>query len=250
MIILASNSPRRKQLLAFGGWSFQVHPVNIDEGVLIGEKPDDYVLRLSCEKAEAARLFLKDDAEDSDIIVSADTAVVFPVNMENQDAASLLPEFRHLDDETQHQFIILGKPRDEEHARKILQLLRKRTHQVYTGLTAMRIGDKLQHGVVCITDVPMRNYSDDEIEAYITSGDPFDKAGAYAIQHRGFHPARLLQGCYANVMGLPICHLAVLLKKFNTEKQLSIADKCLQAFDYACPVSEHILTYKNEEQFD
>lgn len=241
MIILASNSPRRKQLLSFGDLPFQVISINIDEKVFPGERPDKYVLRLSQEKAGAARFSFDQRIADSDIIVSADTSVVLQINTENMDAASVLPEFSHLEDESQSQYIILGKPADEQHAQRILQILRNRTHQVYTGVTAMRVADGLSQSTICITDVPMRDYLDDEISAYIDSGDPFDKAGAYAIQHKGFNPAQQLQGCFANVMGLPVCHLAVLLRIFDYQLSADIADKCLKAFDYDCPISGKIL---------
>ncbi len=242
MIILASNSPRRKQLLAFGGWPFQVYPVHINEEVLKGEAPDMYVLRLSREKAEAAFCASTQNFPENGILISADTSVVFPLDDENRNEAMLLPEFRLLEDPSSSSFIILGKPLDEQHAEQILKLLRNRIHQVYTGLTALRIKDGYQQSLVCVTDVPMRDYDDDEIKTYIASGDPFDKAGAYAIQHKDFRPAQQLQGCYANVMGLPVCHLAVLLKKMDERPYADIAPKCLEEFDYSCPISNQILT--------
>lgn len=241
MIILASNSPRRKQLLAFGNWPFQVFPVDINEKVLPGEEPDQYVLRLSQEKAEAARLSINRQNEAGDVIVSADTTVVLQLNEKDQDAARVLPEFRHVERESSSHYIILGKPADAQQAERILRILRNRTHQVYTGITVLRIADGFTQSIVCITDVPMRDYPDDEMVAYIASGDPFDKAGAYAIQHRGFHPAQQLHGCYANVMGLPVCHLSVLLTKFHYPQGSGIAEQCLKAFDYACPISAQVL---------
>ncbi len=241
MIILASNSPRRKQLLAFGGWSFQVSPVDIDEGVRVGEKPDAYVLRLSKEKAQAARLLLSHREQIGDVIVSADTSVVLCINQDNSEAVRSLPEFIQYGNQSTSSRLILGKPSSEKHAEQILHLLRNQTHQVYTGITAMRIVDREMQSRLVTTDVPMRDYSDSEMRAYIKSGDPFDKAGAYAIQHRDFHPAQELHGCYANVMGLPVCHLAVMLRKFNLDFQSGIAEKCLEAFDYSCPISKQVL---------
>lgn len=241
MIILASNSPRRKQLLAFGGWSFQVSPVDIDEGVRVGEKPDDYVLRLSREKAQAARLSLSQPVQSMDVIVSADTSVVLNINHDNWEAVQSLPEFIQYGNQTATSQLILGKPSDEKHAEQILRLLRNQTHQVYTGISVMRIADGEMQSMLVATDVPMRDYSDSEMHAYIISGDPFDKAGAYAIQHRDFHPAQELHGCYANVMGLPVCHLAIMLRKFNLDIQLDIAENCLETFDYSCPISKQVL---------
>ena len=87
----------------------------------------------------------------------------------------------------------------------------------------------------------MRDYSDEEIEAYVASGDPFDKAGAYAIQHQGFNPARPLQGCYANVMGLPLCHLVRTLRKAAVQTPDNIPAACQASLGYACPVLEGIL---------
>lgn len=240
MIILASNSPRRKQLLAFGGLPFIVQSVQIDEAVCDGEEPGAYVLRLSQEKAEAARANLYQAFRADDMIISADTSVVLELKETEIDVAKVLPEFRHLRNDQKKQYIILGKPSDDEHATQILQILRNRTHQVYTGLTVLRIGDGFRQHVVCITQVPMRDYQDDEIQSYIASGDPFDKAGAYAIQHKGFHPAQQLQGCFANVMGLPVCHLAVLLRRFGLFMHPNIADHCLKEFDYVCPIYSQV----------
>jgi septum formation protein len=242
MIILASNSPRRKQLLAFGGWSFQVLPVDIDEGVMAAELPDAYVLRLSHGKACAAReLLLTNMAHAGDLIVSADTTVVLPLGDDDREAARLLPEFQSIGELGASQYIILGKPMSAEHAGRILAILRNRVHQVYTGVTIMRISDDVCYSTVCITDVPMRDYTDDEIRNYIASGDPFDKAGAYAIQNKDFHPAQNLHGCYANVMGLPVCHLAKLLEKMGVQVDADITSRCLHEFDYACPISKQIL---------
>jgi septum formation protein len=87
----------------------------------------------------------------------------------------------------------------------MLKQLRGRTHQVYTGVAFLRVSDGTLLTELSITDVPMRNYSDEEIRAYIQTGDPMDKAGAYAIQHPDFQPVHSMQGCYAGVMGLPLC---------------------------------------------
>ena len=94
---------------------------------------------------------------------------------------------------------------------------------------------------MCITSVPMRDYSDQEIDEYVKTGDPLDKAGAYAIQHDGFNPVQNLQGCYANVMGLPLCHLTRTLKQFNVVPEVEIASACQNALTYSCPVYQQIL---------
>jgi len=157
VLVLASNSPRRKQLLALGNWDFVVNVADIDEAALDGETPKEYVLRLAQEKA----LAVKDKANAEHIIIGSDTTVVV--------------------DDT-----ILGKPIDKDDAERMLKQLRGRTHQVYTGIALYRVLDGKMLTELSITDVPMRDYSDDEIRAYIETGDPLDKAGAYGIQHPDF----------------------------------------------------------------
>jgi MAF protein len=221
MIILASNSPRRKQLLALTGWDFQVLPAPVDEGVRLSEPPDAYVRRLAIEKAWAALEKIQPTQRSQVVVIAADTAVV-------------------------DQGEILGKPGDATEARSMLHRLRGRTHQVYTGLAVLRPGDAA--GVsevllieVVVTDVSMRNYSDGEIQAYIASGDPLDKAGAYAIQHADFHPVQNLQGCYANVMGLPVCHLVSMMAELGCQPETSIADACLEVLETPCRVFQQVL---------
>jgi septum formation protein len=179
MLVLASNSPRRRQLLRLAGWSFQVSPAEIDETPLPGENPASYVSRLAQEKAFTTA----SQVASGSVILAADTAVVDG-------------------DE------ILGKPASSAQAVEILARLRGRPHQVFTAIAWMRAGDKDGPlSEVCSTNVYMRNYSDEEVLDYVASGDPMDKAGAYAIQHRGFDPVERLEGCFTNVMGLPLCYL-------------------------------------------
>ena len=92
-----------------------------------------------------------------------------------------------------------------------------------------------------MTEVLMRHYSDDEMLAYIASGDPLDKAGAYAIQHAGFHPVENLVGCYANVMGLPVCHLARLLGEFDASPLVDLPRECQQMLNYDCPIYRQVM---------
>jgi len=92
-----------------------------------------------------------------------------------------------------------------------------------------------------VTEVPMRNYSDEEIMVYITSGDPFDKAGGYAIQNAEFAPVQNLQGCYANVMGLPLCHLSCLMSTFDMHPPTDIAAACQTSLNYSCPIFRQVL---------
>jgi len=211
MLVLASNSPRRKQLLSIGGWTFTIQAAEIDEQVRAGEPPDGYVLRLAEGKAQAVREILDPGLAAEAVIVAADTSVV-----DGQE--------------------ILGKPANAAQAEAMLRHLRGRTHQVYTGLAVYQASSGRMLQDVCVTSVQMRDYSADEILAYIATGDPFDKAGAYAIQHPFFHPVESLHGCYPNVMGLPLCHLNRLLARFDLFPASQITAACIPAGDSPCAV--------------
>ena len=212
-ILLASNSPRRKQLLALGNWKFIVAVSDVDETQQAGESPKDYVLRL----AEAKALAAVESAQGEDlIIIGSDTAVV--------DADS-----------------VLGKPIDDKDAARILTQLRGHTHQVYTGVVFYRVRDGKMLTELCVTDVPMREYSDNEIAAYIQTGDPLDKAGAYAIQHPDFQPVESMRGCYASVMGLPMCHVVRALHALDVQPLANVPTACRKLLSYECPVSGVIL---------
>jgi septum formation protein len=124
----------------------------------------------------------------------------------------------------------------------MLKRLRGHTHQVYTGVALLRLSDGLLLKDLCVTDVPMRDYSDEEILAYVQTGDPLDKAGAYAIQHPEFHPVENMSGCYANVMGLPMCHVIRMMRKINLQPNTEVFANCETLWEYRrCPVSEAIL---------
>lgn len=205
MLILASNSPRRRQLLTLGGWVFQVQAAEIDESVRPGETPRAYVERLAHEKVNAAAMRAPADS----ILVGSDTTVV----IEGQ---------------------ILGKPADAAEARAMLTRLRGRVHQVFTGIAILNRRDGRRLSEVVCTDVPMRQYSDEEMERYIRSGDPLDKAGAYGIQHPQFQPVERMEGCYASVMGLPLCSLARLLAQVGLPPRADVAARCQAALSYHC----------------
>lgn len=209
-LILASNSPRRRQLLALTGLSFVVSAADVDESQFANEKPTEYVLRLAETKARAV------EAEQDQIVLASDTTVV--------DGSD-----------------ILGKPADAAEATAMLRRLRAHTHQVYTGIALLRKSDGLLLKDLCITDVPMREYSDDEIRAYVATGDPLDKAGAYAIQHPEFHPVALMDGCFASVMGLPVCHVILQLRKMDMHPNTNFFASCETVLEYRCPVSHAIL---------
>lgn len=220
MLVLASNSPRRKQLLTLGGWSFSISPASIDETPLDAEAPEAYVTRLAESKVRTAAC----QAPPNALVLAADTTVALPVDAPGRNA-----------------YQILGKPHDKDEAEQMLRALRGRMHRVYTGLAVLRVLDGRLEQDVCMTEVPMRDYSDEEMLAYIASGDPLDKAGAYAIQHSGFHPVEELTGCYANVMGLPICHLARLLGQFGALPQGDLPEECQQMLERDCPIYRHVL---------
>ena len=210
--MLASNSPRRRELLALTGWTFQVRPASIDESVLPGEAPAAYVLRLAVGKARAAAQMESDAAW----VIGSDTTVA---NGEE----------------------ILGKPAGAEEAADMLRALRGHAHTVYTAVALVDCASGLLETEVCATAVPMRAYSEAEIDAYVASGDPLDKAGAYAIQHPGFHPVERLEGCFASVMGLPLCHLQRAALRLGRAPMRDVPAACRQFLEYACPIYSRVL---------
>ena len=212
ILVLASNSPRRKELIALGGWPFEIIVADVDETPRANESPRDYVLRLAEEKARVSSL----RADLSQVVLAADTTVV--------DGNA-----------------ILGKPADPSEAKRMLRQLRGRVHQVFTGIAVLRVSDGHLLRDICVTDVPMRDYSDAEIEAYVATGDPLDKAGAYAIQHTDFNPVASMAGCYASVMGLPLCHVTRLLLQMDVPAQADVPTHCQKFLNYSCPVFADIL---------
>ncbi len=209
MLVLASSSPRRVQLLSILGVDYQVCTAEIDEDLRAGETPAEYVSRLAVSKSRAINPLSKDRS----IILAADTAIV---------------------DEDQ----ILGKPVDANQALIMLRRLNARTHYV---LTCLAVRDTTTEEVItdlCVTEVSMRSYHESEIRAYVESGDPLDKAGAYAIQNAGFNPVQEISGCYTNVVGLPLCHLTELLKKKNIKHHEDITAGCRSSHGYNCRLIE------------
>jgi septum formation protein len=189
MLILASASPRRRELLRQAGFSFEVHPAHIPEEPLEGEDPTAYVTRLAREKAEAVfrELTVADGRPNvrSLAVLGADTTVT-------------------LDEH------ILGKPEDAADAARMLQLLSGRTHRVITGV-AVVTADGVEVAAEA-TAVRFLKMSDEEIAAYVASGEPMDKAGAYAIQGRAARWIPRIEGCYFNVVGLPLALVSKLLE--------------------------------------
>ena len=186
-IILASQSPRRKELLErMGIRDFETISPNVDESAFHGLPPEELVRRLSAEKAAAVAGKAGEDA----IVIAADTVVALAG-------------------------AVLGKPADELDAFKMLSALSGVRHQVYTGVTVCRGGEKQTAHEV--TDVTFRELSEREIEDYIATGEPMDKAGAYGIQGYGALLIQGISGDYYNVMGLPVCRLSGMLARFGVD---------------------------------
>jgi septum formation protein len=195
ILVLASKSPRRTELLTLGGWEFRTHATEVDETPLPDEDPQSYVLRMAEKKARASSKHAVLEFGPNCLIIGADTTVV--------DAGEDKPG------------AILGKPADNLEAERMLRRLRDRQHFVYTAVAVYRPSDDSFQADLCSTVVEMRNYTDEEMSVYIASGDPLDKAGAYAIQHPVFNPVRSIRGCFANVVGMPLCLLSRLLGKMG-----------------------------------
>ena len=183
-IILASQSPRRKELLDLFHLPFEIRVADIDETMDPEKSPYDEVARVSRAKAMAI------PREEGDVVIAADTIVVCGGH-------------------------VLGKPRDEADAVRMLSLLSGRDHQVMTGMTVLR-GEKC---VSCteVTDIHFRTLSEKEIRNYVATGEPMDKAGSYGIQGGAALFAEKMVGDYYNVMGLPVCRLGMILKEIAPE---------------------------------
>ncbi|MCK9486937.1 MAG: Maf family protein [Dehalococcoidia bacterium] len=190
-IVLASASPRRRELLAALGLAFEVRPSEVDEGIEDAD-PVRVAETLALRKARA----VTEQAPDA-LVIGSDTVVA-------------------LDG------VLLGKPASAEEARVTLRTLRGRRHEVVTGVAvALGAREAVGHGR---TAVLMRDYGDEEIEAFIASGGPFDKAGAYAIQDAAFAPVAAFEGCHCNVVGLPLGELRRLLATFGIETEAPSVD--------------------------
>lgn len=189
MLVLASASPRRRELLTQAGFAFRVEPAAIAEDLRAGENPIAYVTRLAREKAESvyARINLQNGSRDeAAVVLGADTTVVAP-NGE-----------------------ILGKPADAADAARMLRLLSGATHQVITGVAVVSAGGT--EVAAEVTHVSVLTLSDMEIAAYIATGESMDKAGAYAIQGYAARWIPRIHGCYFNVVGLPLALVSGMLE--------------------------------------
>ena len=191
-LFLASASPRRRQILTRLGLAFIACAAPVDEDAAQAHYrgPIEGLAEWLAKHKAAAALAMPEAADR--LVITADTTVL-------------------LND------VVLGKPRNQVHARELLLALRGRMHYVVTGVAVSgSVDGKFQmRSASCITPVLMRAYSEAEIAAYIATGDPMDKAGAYGIQHPSFQPTERIDGCYLNVVGLPRCVLVDLLAEFN-----------------------------------
>lgn len=217
-LLLASASPRRRQILARLGLPYEVTVSPIDEDALRDQYsgPGNGLGRWLAEQKARGIATLPEMA--GRIVITADTTVI----LDGSD---------------------LGKPRDPAHARELLLSLRDRWHHVVTGVCVSRTTDGNLHmsSASCATPVLMRAYSDEELDAYIATGDPLDKAGAYGIQHPDFQPTARIQGCYLNVVGLPLCTLVNLLAEFDVHPTHARYQETGAPGRSDCPWSERCL---------
>jgi septum formation protein len=215
-LILASRSPRRRELIRLLGYPFQSFSTDVDESSITHSDPAVNVMETAALKAQAmAKQVMNDAIIGRHIIVAADTTVSLNGEM-------------------------LGKPVDAADADRMLRDLRHRTHRVHTGINLIDLKTGQKYSDVHTAVVIMRNYSDEEIAAYVASGDPMDKAGAYAIQHPTFRPVAGLHGCFTGVMGLSICHLIHGLNHFGLPLVADLPALQLAHQQYYCPLFEQI----------
>jgi septum formation protein len=215
-LLLASQSPRRRELLALLGLPFDLATPNVAETPHEDELPAVSAARFSQAKAHAAHTRLGERRDHGTIIVACDTVVA-------------------------HKGQLLGKPRDAVEATAMLRRLRGQPHAVYSAVTLLGAAGGRMVNDMAQTELLMRLYTDAELHAYVASGDPLDKAGAYGIQNADFCPVDELQGCYANVMGLPLCHLVRCLRAFGVEPTQDVPAACQAHNQHVCTVYTGIL---------
>jgi septum formation protein len=216
-LILASQSPRRRELIKLLGYPFRAMSADVDEDLVTDADPAVNVIRTARLKAEKTAKDRRQSAGNHNgIIVAADTTVALAAEM-------------------------LNKPADAADARRMLTVLRNRPHEVHTGVVLIDLSTGREVSGVNTAVVTMRNYSDDEIEAYIASGDPMDKAGAYAIQHPAFRPVARLEGCFTGVMGLSVCHLLQLLSELGVPLKAEVTAVASAHQHYHCSLFDEIV---------
>ena len=217
-LILASQSPRRQELIQLTGYSVEVQVADVDERSVTHPDPAMNVVETAVLKA--ITIAQRHTVPQQTLIVAADTIVALNRQM-------------------------LGKPIDAREAVEMLAALRNRQHEVHTGMVVLdlRSGKMLKRVNTAV--VTMRHYSDAEIDAYVASGDPLDKAGAYGIQHPTFQPVAVLSGCYTAVMGLSICELVRTLDDLGLPRRADLTAirtaHYLASQDYPCPIFNQLL---------
>jgi septum formation protein len=184
-LLLASSSPRRQELLRNAGFDFEVQPSHMVEEIQRGERPEEFARRAAREKA----MHVAASSPPGSFVLGADTVVVIGGEA-------------------------LGKPSDLEDATRMLRLLSGRTHQVHTGICLVRAPDKIEALKHETTLVTFRELDEEEIRRYVDSGEPLDKAGAYAVQGLASKFVTRISGCYSNVVGLPVALVYEILKPF------------------------------------
>jgi len=206
-LILASGSPRRQQFLRELGLDFRVVVADIDETPFPGEAPIPLAQRLATAKAQAVAARLP--AGEAGLIIAADTVVAQGAEL-------------------------LGKPVDAADAVRMLRALRALPHHVHSGISLLDTGSGRQVSRVNSSLVQMRDYSDAELADYVATGDPLDKAGAYAIQHPTFAPVSALTGCISGVIGLPLADLRDLLAAFGVTLATPVVPVCARHTSFPC----------------
>lgn len=209
--VLASQSPRRRELLSLCGYPFQVIVAAVDEASVDHPDPAENSLQTAQLKAQAVIDRLLNKETERVIIVAADTIVSLDGHM-------------------------LGKPADAAEATYMLKGLRDRDHKVHTGMILVDLETGKEATAVHTASVFMRSYTDHEIESYVASGDAMDKAGAYAIQHPQFRPVTTLDGCYLGVMGLSVCQLLQLLHQLDVPTLADLRSLAEAHEHYPCPL--------------
>lgn len=187
-LILASSSPRRREILSSLGLVFEVRPVDVNETPRRGEAAADAVGRLALEKARVVA-----SSEKSSVVMGADTLVAL-------DGA------------------VMGKPADSERAVKMLLALGERTHEVLTGVAFVKADEEFLHAGVCRSEVTFKKISEATASKYVATGEPFGKAGAYAIQGAGRELVEDYKGSFTNIVGLPVSEILRFIVRFGTER--------------------------------
>lgn len=213
--ILASLSPRRRELLELCGYPFTIKSVPVNENSIIHPDPAENCVQTAQLKSKALAAGIELDPSAERYIIAADTIVALEGQM-------------------------LGKPKDGVEAYRMLSSLRDQTHQVFTGVSIIEVNTGLEihgHHAAAVT---MRDYGDSEIARYIATGDPLDKAGAYAIQNHEFNPVSQLEGCFLGVMGLSICHLLQLISNFDIPFRADLPALCGAHHNFPCSLYDNL----------